>query len=172
VREEKAEILEKALAKVSADLDAEWTEAEATRKEYLDKMAAHTTHAKHSLSLDKMLGEKKVELDGREQDLELHEAEMAEAQTQGLNPRANRDELMEFIELWRLLQDVEVDHITQVGRLATLVRDMSKVLVDLGMPPIPEIPQDPCTVGNILEVVDIILERLQEACASGHDPWD
>jgi hypothetical protein len=29
-------------------------------------MEAHTTRAKHSLGLDKMLGEKKVELDGRE----------------------------------------------------------------------------------------------------------
>jgi hypothetical protein len=29
-------------------------------------MEAHTAHAKHSLGLDKMLGEKKVELDGRE----------------------------------------------------------------------------------------------------------
>jgi hypothetical protein len=29
-------------------------------------MEAHTARAKHSLGLDKMLGEKKVELDGRE----------------------------------------------------------------------------------------------------------
>jgi hypothetical protein len=65
-QEEKAGILEKALAKVSADLDVEWTKAEATQKEYVDKMVAHTAHAKHSLGLDKMLGEKKVELDGRE----------------------------------------------------------------------------------------------------------
>jgi hypothetical protein len=39
----------------------------------------HTTSAKHSLSLDKMLGEKKVKFDGREQDLELHEPPLAEA---------------------------------------------------------------------------------------------
>jgi hypothetical protein len=55
-REEKAWILEKALAKVSADLDAEWAKAEATWKEYLDKMEAHTAHAKHSLGLDKNAG--------------------------------------------------------------------------------------------------------------------
>jgi hypothetical protein len=35
-------------------------------------MAAHTAHPKHSLDLDKMLGEKD-KLDGREQDLDLHE---------------------------------------------------------------------------------------------------
>jgi hypothetical protein len=53
----------------------------ATRKEYLDKMVAHTYHAKHSLGLDKILGEKKVELDGRKQDLELREVALVEAQT-------------------------------------------------------------------------------------------
>jgi hypothetical protein len=50
-------------------------------------MAAHTTRAKHSLDLDKTMGEKKVELDGRERGLELHEAVLAEAQTQGLHLR-------------------------------------------------------------------------------------
>jgi hypothetical protein len=78
-QEEKAKISEKALVKVSADLDAEWAKAEATQKEYLDKMEVNTTCAKHYLGLDKMLGEKKVELDGRDQDLDLHEAALVEA---------------------------------------------------------------------------------------------
>jgi hypothetical protein len=56
----KAQIFEKALVIVSVDLDTEWAKAEATRKEYLDKMETHTAHAKHSLEHDKMLGEKKV----------------------------------------------------------------------------------------------------------------
>jgi hypothetical protein len=73
VREEKARILEKALAKVGADLDTERAKAEATQKDYLDKMEANTTRAQHSLGLDKMLGEKKVELDGREWELSLRE---------------------------------------------------------------------------------------------------
>jgi hypothetical protein len=55
--EEKARILEKALTMVSADLDADRAKAEATQKEYLDKMKTHTAHAKHSLCLDKILGE-------------------------------------------------------------------------------------------------------------------
>jgi uncharacterized damage-inducible protein DinB len=86
VWEEKAGISEKALAKVSADLDAERTKAEATRKENLNKMVAHITRAKHSLILDKMLGEKKVKLNGREQDLELRGEALAEVQARGLNP--------------------------------------------------------------------------------------
>jgi hypothetical protein len=78
-REEKVGISEKALTKVSADLDVERIKVEATWKEYLDKMVAHATRAKHSLSLDKILGEKKAELDRRERDLELREAVLAEA---------------------------------------------------------------------------------------------
>jgi IMP dehydrogenase/GMP reductase len=98
-REEKARISKKALVKVSIDLDAERVKAEATRKEYLDKMEAHTIHTKHSLNLDKMLGEQKVHLDERDWDLDLREAVMVEAQSQGLNPRDNHEELMEIIEL-------------------------------------------------------------------------
>jgi hypothetical protein len=79
VREEKAEISKKVVVKVSADLDAEWAKAEATRKEYLDKMEAHTACTNNSLSLDNMLGEKKVQLDGREWDPDLREAALVEA---------------------------------------------------------------------------------------------
>jgi hypothetical protein len=50
--------------------------------------------------------------------------------------------------------------------------DISKVLVDLGMLPVPGIPQDACTAGDILEVVGTILEHVQEAHAFGHGPWD
>jgi hypothetical protein len=50
-----------------------------------------------------MLGEKKVELDEREQDLSLCEATLVEARPRGLNPWDNHEELMEFIELRRLL---------------------------------------------------------------------
>jgi hypothetical protein len=77
---------------------------------------------------------------------------------------------MEFIELQRLLQDAEADRIVEAERLVTLVRDVSKVLEDLGMPPILGIPWDPRMANDILDVVDVILEHLQEAYASGHNP--
>jgi hypothetical protein len=163
-------ISEKAPAKVNTDIDAEWAKAEATQNEYLDKMDAHTALAKHSLGLDKMLGEKKVELDGRERDLSLYEEALVEAQSQGPNPWDNRDELMEFIELQKLLKDAEVGCITKAKWLEILARDVSKVLVDLGVPPIPRIPRDPRTASNILQAMGAILECLQEAYATGHDP--
>jgi hypothetical protein len=65
-----------------------------------------------------------------------------------------------------------VDRITEASRLATLVREVPQVLENLGMPPIPRIPQDPRTAGDILEVVDMILERVKEAYDSSHNPWD
>jgi hypothetical protein len=91
-------------------------------------------------------------------------------QIPGTQPQDIYEELMEFIKLQSLLEDTEVDHITEAGWLAILARDVAKVLVDLGKPPIPGIPRDPHMPGNILVVVDIILERLREAYASGNDP--
>jgi hypothetical protein len=58
--EEKVKISEKALGKVSVDHDAERAMIGPTHQEYLDKMCMHTDRIKHTLGLDKMLGEKKV----------------------------------------------------------------------------------------------------------------
>jgi hypothetical protein len=66
------------MVKISVNLNAERAKTEATRQEYLDKMCVHTAHAKHALSLDKMLGEKKVMLDEKEQDLAWREVVLTE----------------------------------------------------------------------------------------------
>jgi hypothetical protein len=89
--------------------------ANATRKEYLTKMEVHTASAMHSLGLDKILGEKKVELNRRERDLDLHGAVLVEAQSRGLNPWDNCEEPMEFVELRKLLKEAEVERITEAG---------------------------------------------------------
>jgi hypothetical protein len=119
-----------------------------------------------------MLGERKVKLDGRERDLRVHEAALAEAQSRGLNPRDNHKELMEVIELRRLLQDAKVEHVTKAGQLVILAWDISEVLVDLGMLPILGIPWDPRMASDVLDAVGINLEHLWEAYASDHGPWD
>jgi hypothetical protein len=46
---------------------------------------------------------------------------------------------------------------------SNLGEDISKVLVDLGTPPILRIPRDPLAANNVLEVAGTILERLCEA---------
>jgi hypothetical protein len=65
-----------------------------------------------------------------------------------------------------------VEFITEARRLTILVRDVSKVLVDPGIPPIPGIPWDMCMAGNLLEAVGVISDYPQEAYATGHGPWD
>jgi hypothetical protein len=88
---------------------------------------------------------------------------LVEAQARGINPRDNHDELMEFIELRRLRQVIETDRITDASRLATLVREVSQVLESLGLPPIPGMPQEPCTTDDLLGALDVILEGVKEA---------
>jgi hypothetical protein len=65
---------------------------------------------------------------------------------------------MELVDLHWCLKEAMVEHTAEVGWLAVLVRNVSNVLVDLGMPPIPRLPQDPRAAGDILEVVGTILE--------------
>jgi hypothetical protein len=90
---------EEALVKVSTNLDVEQAKTDATHQEYLDKMCTHTSCTKYTLSLDKMLGEKMVMLDGKDRDIAFHEAVLMEAQSRGLNPQDNCEELMEIVEL-------------------------------------------------------------------------
>jgi hypothetical protein len=125
-----------------------------TRKEYLNKM----------------WGEKKVHLNRRERDLDLREVALVEAQSRGLNPRDNYEELMELVQLLRCHKESEVECVIEVGWLAILVRDISKVPVDLGTPPTLGIPQELRVADDILEAAGTILECLREAYVSDHDP--
>jgi hypothetical protein len=77
---------------------------------------------------------------------------------------------MELVEPYGLLWDTNVDCVIEASRLATQVRDVSKVLEDLGMSHIPKIPWDPHTAGDVQGAMDIILECMKEAYDSGHDP--
>jgi hypothetical protein len=115
MREEKAEISEKALVKVSVDLDAKCLKIEATHQEYFHKIRAHTNCAKNTLSLEKMLGEKKVQLNKKERDLTLQEAVLTEPQAWVHNPWDNLEELTELVELQKRLDEAEVVHITKAG---------------------------------------------------------
>jgi hypothetical protein len=79
-----------------------------------------------------------------------------EVQSWGLDPWDNRDELMELVELQRHLKEAEVECAAEAERLAILVGDISKVMLDLGMPPIAGVPQDPCSADDVLEACHIL----------------
>jgi hypothetical protein len=57
--------------------------------------------------------------------MELRMVVLTEVQARGLKPWDNHNELMEFIELHRLLQDVEAYCAIEASRLAALVLDVS-----------------------------------------------
>jgi hypothetical protein len=65
-----------------------------------------------------------------------------------------------------------VVRIAEAGKLAVLVGDISKVMVDLCMPPIPRIHKDPGRASDILEIVGTVPGCLREAYTSGTGPWD
>jgi hypothetical protein len=134
-----------ALVKVSANLDVERAKIKATRKEYLDKMETHTTHAQHSLDLHMMLGEKKVQLNGREWDLGLHDAALVEALSQGLNPWDKREGLMELVEFQRHLEEAEVECVTDAGWLTMSWRWQAPSWYVCGRRmPLAKVPQTRC----------------------------
>jgi hypothetical protein len=133
-------VSERALGKVRLELNMERVETKATRHEYLEKMCVHTACVKHMLNLDEMLGEKKVLLSEKDRDLEVWEAALVEAQARGLNPQDNQDKLSELVKLPERLGKAEVARVTEAEELAALVEEISKVLVDHGLPPIHGIP--------------------------------
>jgi hypothetical protein len=118
---------------------------------------------KHTLSLDKMLEETKVLLEEKKQDLKVWEAALVEVKTRGLNPQDNRDLL---VELRERLGEVEADHVTEAEELASLMTNISKVLMDLGLSPIQGIPQVRNKAQEVLKVTGSILERLREVPTS------
>jgi hypothetical protein len=83
---------------VSLELDVERAKTEATRHGYLQKLQANTTSMKHTLDLDKMLQEKKV-LTEQKQDLKVWEAALVEALVHVLNSQDNHGLLSELVEL-------------------------------------------------------------------------
>jgi hypothetical protein len=118
---------------------------------------------KHTLSLDKMLEETKVLLEEKKQDHKVWEAALVEVKTRGLNPQDNRDLL---VELRERLGEVEADHVTEAEELASLMTNISKVLMDLGLSPIQGIPQVRNKAREVLKVTGSILERLREVPTS------
>jgi hypothetical protein len=85
-REGKLRISKKALTKVSVDLNTEQSCLRllemSTSTRWGLTLPVPNTHS----ALIRCQGEKKVELDGRERDISLCKAALAEAQSRGLNP--------------------------------------------------------------------------------------
>jgi hypothetical protein len=78
-REASIEVSEWATRVESTTLDAERAKVEATRQVTVERLWAHTTCMNHSISLNKMLEEKKDHLKEKKQDLKVWEVVQVEA---------------------------------------------------------------------------------------------
>jgi hypothetical protein len=133
VREGGIKVSERALGRVSLELNTERAKTEATWKGYLEKLRVHMARIKQTHGLDKMLEEKKVLLEEKKRDLTIWEAMLAESQVHDIHPWENQDQLAELVELRGGLADVEVDHLTEAEELATL---------EAGIPQVPNKAQE------------------------------
>jgi hypothetical protein len=118
------------------------------------------------------LEEKKARLDGQEQDLILREEALSEARTRGLDPVERQEELVELVELRQRLEETRLARGAEAARLARIVGDMSGALVNLGMAPVPEIPQLPDKADDVLRAAGVVVERLKDAADNGFGLWD
>jgi hypothetical protein len=78
--------------------------------------------------------------------------------------------LAELEELRECMVGVEEECGTEAEKLVALVREASKVLMDLGLPPIREIPQVPWKAQEVLKAAGVILECLREPHAFDAGP--
>jgi hypothetical protein len=82
---------------------------------------------------------------------------LAEAQTCGIYLRDGRD-LLE--ELRKRMAGVDEERVVEAEKLAALVTETSRDLMDLGLPPIQEIPQVLRKAWEVLKAARIVLEHL------------
>jgi hypothetical protein len=90
----------------------------------------------------------------------------------GLHPPDERDLSMELDKACTYMDRTSSDCAIDAERLSWQVVQVSGILVNLGMLPIQDISQLPKTAWEVLPVINLILKRLQEALASGTNPWD
>jgi hypothetical protein len=149
--------------------DAERARTEAVRQDYLTKSGTLTSCTKHSHNFYKMLEEIEILLSLHKKDLKVWEAVLAEAQTCGIYLRDGRD-LLE--ELRKRMAGVDEERVVEAEKLAALVTETSRDLMDLGLPPIQEIPQVLRKAWEVLKAARIVLEHLWEVHASGAGHWN
>jgi hypothetical protein len=75
-------------------------------------------------------------------------------------PHDGRDLLVKLEELCELMAGVEEECVAKAEKLAALVGEASKVLVDLGLPPIRKIPHATREAREGLKEPGVILEHL------------
>jgi hypothetical protein len=116
------------------------------------------------------LDEPMAHLGLHEIDLEVREVALAEEVESGLRRPDGRDLLAELDEAHARVRGAADDRATEAKRLSRQLARVGKVLIDLDLPPINNIPQLPQMARDALMLVTLVVERLQEALDFGVGP--
>jgi hypothetical protein len=108
----------------------------------------------------------------QEMNLGVREAILAEELECGMRHPDGRDLLAELDETHARVRGIDDDRATEAGWLSRRLVWVTGILVDLGLPPIKDIPQLLKTAQDALPTVALVLKRLQEALDSSAGPWD
>jgi hypothetical protein len=137
--------------------DAECAQTEVVWHDYLTRSCSLTFMSKHSINFNRMLEERQILL-SLQKDLKMREVKMAEEQARVLCSFNVQDLPVELEDLRVRVAGVQDEHDAKDGELLALVVEASNALVDLGILPIPDIPQFPKMAQDVLTAVGVILE--------------
>jgi hypothetical protein len=96
----------------------------------------------------------------------------------GINPRMRSSDHLTMMTrstnqiTLKLDQGIAYNRATKAERLSRQHVWVASVLIDLGLPPIGDIPRFLKTTQDALPVVALVLKCLQEVLDSGAGPWD
>jgi hypothetical protein len=105
-------------------------------------------------------------------DLEVREAIMAEELERGLRRSDGHDLPTELYKVRTRANKIASDRATEAEQLSRNLVWVADILIDLGLPPIEDIPHLPKTIWDALAMIALALECLQGALDSGASPWD
>jgi hypothetical protein len=105
-------------------------------------------------------------------DLEVHEVILVEELEHDLHHLEGRDQPLELYKACAWANEIADNRVAKVERQSRQLVQVAGVLINLGLPPIEDIPQLPKIVWDTLVAVALILEHLQGALDSGTGLWN
>jgi hypothetical protein len=170
--EESLLVSARALRETSAGCEASRAHIGAAQCHYLAQVGASGSQSERRKALHQGLDDRVALLGLQEMDLEVCVAIVVEELERSLRYLHRRDLPVKLYKARTRANEIASDRVAKAERLSRQLMRVAGVLIDLGLPPIEDIPQLPKTVRDALTVVALVLERLQGALDSGASPWD
>jgi hypothetical protein len=128
------------LTEARAGHDAIRAHTDAIRHHYHTQVSASNSQSDWRIALHRSLNERAAHLGLQEMDLEVREAALAEELERGLRRPDGRDMPAELDEASAWVHRVANDRATKAECLSRQLAWVTRVLIDLGLPPIEDIP--------------------------------